>query len=224
MKLKIWDHVAILITAVQVALGAYVLTHGLEGELPMHFDVHGNVDRWGDRREVAILLFVCAALNMISHLVINWAIARAKPEDVNHRVLVLGRLVGFLTVGGISALFAAIGLGLFYQSEPQTIVRTILAATWILIAAVGVLCGKTTPNRWAGVRSRFTFESRLAWERSNRLLGRIYFFGGIAGLIATALVPQLWLAPVFLTVVLGGAAVAYWEAWRTWKSDPERAR
>jgi uncharacterized membrane protein len=216
-----WDHAAILLTALQLAAAVHVWVNGVEGVIPMHFDLQGNVDRWGDRREAAVFVLVCGVATFLTHLGLNWASSRGRQDKGSQGARVIFRAIALLAPASFSVLIAGVALGL-YWGDPSNVLRTTLALVWVLIAAVGAACGKVSPNPWAGVRVYWTRKSRLAWERSNRLLGRIYFFGGLAGLFVTPFLPVSRLTAVFVTVVLGGAVISILEAWRTWKTDPER--
>jgi hypothetical protein len=86
----------------------------------------------------------------------------------------------------------------------------------------GAWNGKLGPNPLLGVRTPWTYASRLAWDKSNRLTGRLWFWGGLIGLAATPFAPQ----PAGLNLVLA-AVVASWgagafESWWVWRSDPDR--
>ena len=88
----------------------------------------------------------------------------------------------------------------------------------------GALLGKTSPNALVGVRTPWTFSSPLAWEKANRLAGRLFFWGGVAGGLAMPFAPQ---PAGFKAVTLGAlavAAVAVFESWRVWRGDPDRIR
>lgn len=91
-----------------------------------------------------------------------------------------------------------------------------------LIALKGAALGKLKPNRILGLRLRWTCQSRLAWEQAHRLMGRILFFGGLAGLVAAPFVPVLasfvWIAALISIAVTAGAI----KSWRVWQNDPER--
>ena len=92
----------------------------------------------------------------------------------------------------------------------------------LLFLAIGAFLGRVGPNVAVGVRTPWTFKSKLAWERSNRLAGRLLFLLGLAGLIATPFAPQ----PAGTTVLIAGVILAaLWsviESWRVWRADPDR--
>ena len=105
---------------------------------------------------------------------------------------------------------------------PEVIPRGLFALMWVVIALKGAALGKLKPNRFVGLRVSWTRQSRLAWDKGHRALGRVLFWGGVIGL-ATSLVvaPFATLAMWFATVAIA-VSVALIESWRTWRLDPER--
>jgi hypothetical protein len=81
---------------------------------------------------------------------------------------------------------------------PEFVPRGLFALLWIVIALKGAGIGKLTPGSGMGLRVSWTKQSRLAWDRGHRALGRILFWGGLIGL-ATSLV----VSPVDLNVAVG---------------------
>jgi uncharacterized membrane protein len=73
-----------------------------------------------------------------------------------------------------------------------------------------------------GLRVYWTTHSRLAWERAHRVLGRVLFWGGLAGLAMS------FVMPMFASLALLGATLtlavllALFESRRSWRDDPDR--
>jgi uncharacterized membrane protein len=99
----------------------------------------------------------------------------------------------------------------------------LFALMWVIIALKGAAMGKLRPGSSVGLRVSWTRQSRLAWDRGHRALGRILFWGGLIGL-ATSLVvaPLATVAMWFVTVALA-MAVSLYVSWRTWLVDPDRS-
>jgi uncharacterized membrane protein len=93
---------------------------------------------------------------------------------------------------------------------------------WLTLIGIGAVIGKVKPNSVTGVRVYWTRHSRLAWDRSNRLLGRIWFCGGLVGLVTMPLAHDLSAAMLPAGVSLFGTMAALFESWRVWRSDPDR--
>jgi uncharacterized membrane protein len=107
---------------------------------------------------------------------------------------------------------------------PDFIPRALSVLMWSIIALKGAGIGKLKPGGPLGLRVSWTLQSRLAWDRAHRVLGRVLFFGGIVGLAASLVAPLpasalMWVLTVGLAVTSGLV-----ESRRAWRLDPERGR
>ena len=202
-----------------LALGSaaiWVLFYGSTEPIPMHFNWRGEPDRWGDRTEAGLLIGVMAAtLAVVGG---GCALYARRSEDAaRSRGLIAGQLVTLITVVGSTALIIGLTLG---GDLPSPAVQ--MGGISLLFLAIGAFLGRVGPNVAVGVRTPWTFKSKLAWERSNRLAGRLLFLLGLAGLIATPFAPQ----PAGTTALIGGVIIAalwsVFESWRVWRADPDR--
>ena len=211
------------LVAAQVGLAGYIALFGPQGPLLMHFDMHGNVDRWGGRLEAAGVLLGFAVLTLGLESMVKRVLARADVAAGTRKSLVAARVCTALGFAFVTALLAALGLGRVQPgADPLWIARWGLVLAWVGILVVGALLGKAGPNPWVGLRVYWTRRSRLAWERANRMLGHIYFLGSLAGLALLPVVDEAHGYALLLAVVLGGALAATIESWRVWRADPER--
>jgi uncharacterized membrane protein len=112
--------------------------------------------------------------------------------------------------------------GLFTPSALKIGTTGVSATLWAAIALKGAAAGKFRPGGMLGLRVYWTMHSRLAWERAHRVLGRVLFWAGLAGLATSFVLPTfvslaLWAATVALAVLL-----ALFESRRSWRDDPDR--
>ena len=73
-----------------------------------------------------------------------------------------------------------------------------------------------------GLRVRWTLQSRLAWDRAHRALGRVLFWGGLAGLGTCLLIPPLASAALWLGTVGLAVTLALVEGRQSWRLDADR--
>lgn len=92
-----------------------------------------------------------------------------------------------------------------------------------VIALKGAALGKLKPSGVIGLRLRWTLQSRLAWEKAHRLMGRILFFGGLTGLVVAPFVPVLATLGGIAALVLTSVTAGTIKSWRVWQNDPERS-
>lgn len=212
------DAASWILVAGQVALAGAIAFLGPTHPLPMHFNIEGHVDRWGDRMEMACWVLGLAVISG-AVTVVHGRAAR-KSEAPAGRGPALTQFAVLLILTMIALLNASLTWGWVDHPGP----RFGMALISGVLAFVGALLGKTSPNALIGVRTPWTFSSRLAWDKANRLAGRLYFWGGLIGLVATPFAPQ---PDGFRAVhfgVLAIAGIVVFESWRVWLTDPDRRK
>lgn len=219
-RLTILDMVTILIVTALAAIALWIAVAGPTEPLPMHFDVHGQPNRWGDRNELAGTMGFMALMAAITAGPMGWFAKRA-PDLSRRRGLVFGQLVSLLAIGGVSVFMLWSILG-FELTGATVSAGAGMALMGVLFAVIGGFLGRVGPNPVVGVRTPWSYKSRLAWDRSNRLAGRLLFWLGVAAVLAAPLAPQ----PAGMTVVIVGVLIAaawsVFESWRVWRDDPDR--
>lgn len=198
-------------------LGVWALFAGPTELLPIHWNASGQADDWGSRELVGGALIGMAVLTLL--LGGGMAVAAGRADDpARRRALRYAQLVVVLSLPLISLLAAAASL-----SGATDIGGAVpVAAMSLVILLIGAFVGRVGSNPFVGVRTPWTFKSRLAWERSNRLAGRLFFLIGLGGLLTAPFAPQ----PFGRYAILAGVCVAaVWsvvESWRVWRTDPDR--
>lgn len=218
-RINLIDPACLAAIASIAAMAFTVWQWGKAGPLPLHFNVQGEIDRFGDRHEVAtaVALFagMAAGLSGVMALLARTSSAQGWKETMRlgRGLLVLALTVASLTLTGM-AMGWADSLG-----GPQ---RWTLAGVSLLFTVVGAVIGKVRPNPIAGVRTYWSLTSRLAWDKSNRLAGRLLVLIGIVGLLVLPFAPMPQGAMVLVGAVLVAAAWSVLESFLVWRTDPDR--
>ena len=129
-------------------------------------------------------------------------------------------------VFGVLALASALVVfdGLATPPAREVTISVMVAAMWAAIALKGAAAGRFKPGGYLGLRVHWTTHSRLAWDRAHRVLGRVLFWGGLAGLAASFVMPWPASIALFSSTVALAVSLALFESWRTWRNDPDRNR
>lgn len=213
------DAVAAIVTVIALTLATWVALTGPTTPIPMQFGLDGSVNRFGSRYELAGALAFMGVLNLVMTLLMRRQVAQLT-DPVRQEGLLRGRLMSSLIIGGL-ALFIT------YSSLGPNAVKGMgdLSAAMVVVSLIflglGAVLGRVSPNPWMGVRTPWAYKSRLAWDRSNRLAGRLLFWLGAAGLISAPFAPQPFGLLMVIIAVLIAVAWSAYESWRVWKSDPE---
>jgi uncharacterized membrane protein len=219
-RFTLLDLATALVAAAILAAAAWVALRGPTGPIPMHFDLQGRPDRWGDRSELAALLGVMAVAAGATGGGLGWYAARTG-DPSRRRGLRLGQ---GLTLAIIAMTTATIGFSTLsgMGEAGSRDLGWATAGTSLLMIIIGAVLGRVPPNPVVGVRTPWNYKSRLAWDRSNRLAGRLFFWLGLAGLISVPFAPGSISLPIFVAAILLAAAWSVFESWRVWRTDPDR--
>ena len=198
-------------------LGLWTVFAGPTELLPIHYNAAGQADDWGTREVVGGALVAMAVLTLL--LGGGMALAVQRTEDsARRRALRYAQLVVVLSLPLVALLIASASL-----SGATDIGGALpVALMSLVLLLIGAFLGRVGPNPFVGVRTPWAYKSRLAWERSNRLAGRLFFLIGLAGLLTAPFAPR----PLGLYAILAAICVAaVWaviESWRVWRTDPDR--
>lgn len=200
-----------------VGAGVWLMVDDPDVMVPVHYGLTGEVDRWGTQAEIGGLIAGLGLLLAVLGFGLGMAAART-PDPARKRALRAAQLVAFIAILGV-VLFAG---GASLSGATSIAGGLPMAGLSVTLVAVGAVLGRVGPNPVVGVRTPWTYKSRLAWDRSNRLAGRLFFFLGLFGLAASASAPE----PAGLIALISGVLLAaVWsvvESWRVWRSDPDR--
>lgn len=199
-----------------LAYAAWMLLLGPQGPMPMHYGVDGTPDRWGDRTEAGLVI---GAMGLLL-AAIGWSFshyARKAEDPARRRGLLAGQLVTVLTIAATTAFLVMMMTG---GDLPSPALQ--MGGMSALFLAVGAFLGRVGPNVAVGVRTPWTFKSKLAWEKSNRLAGRLFSGLGLIGLAAAPFAPQPQGMHALFIALIAAAVWSVFESWRVWRADPDR--
>ncbi|MBX9574257.1 MAG: SdpI family protein [Caulobacteraceae bacterium] len=206
------------LSAIGMAVAAvWIALAGPTRSLPVHYGWDGTVDAFGTRETVAFMLgliaFLTAALGMGMGIA-----ARAAADASRARALRAGQLLILVAMTAVAVLATAasvMGVTTIADEAPT-------AGLGLLLLLIGAVVGRVGPNPIAGVRTPWALKSRRAWDRSNRLAGRLFSLIGLSTLVAAPFAPQPLTFQIVIAAILLAAAASIFESWRVWDKDPDR--
>jgi uncharacterized membrane protein len=184
---------------------------------PVHWNLHGEVDRMGGRAEGLLVMPLVAALVALALRFLP----RIDPGRANYanfasayawvRVLVLALLAGVYVLMQMAA-----------HGRTASVAPAVAFLTGGLFFGLGNLLGKVRPNWFVGIRTPWTLSSAESWNRTHRAGGWVFVVTGLltmAGAIVFDAGKVLaGLIAVILLSVLGLAIYSY----LVWRGDPDK--
>jgi len=172
----------------------------LPDTVPMHFDHHGNPDRYGNKAELWATAAIMTIAGIGTYLLIT-NIHRIDPKRYAREMQDKYDKIAATVVIFLSAIHFFIIL----SAEKGHIVfgsGLILAAVSVLLAVLGNYMYNIKPNYFVGIRIPWTLENEDNWKKTHNLAGRLWFTGGILMAILTALLPSTAGVIVFFTGIV----------------------
>jgi len=171
--------------------------------VPMHFDIKGNVDRYGTKNDLLTLVLGLTILNAVVYLIITnvYKIDPKKYAALNKDRL--QRIAFYVTL-----YLAAIWVMLIYQiahNDVSNMMKFVFIAMGLLFALLGNNMYNIKPNYFAGLRLPWTLENEDNWRKTHQFAGRLWFFGGLAFAAMVFLLNNQWaiyLAAITLAILI----------------------
>lgn len=186
--------------------------------IPVHWNVYGQVDRYGGKAE-GLLLLPAIALAVYALLL---ALPRIDPLRANYAAFAGAyTLIRVAILAVLAAVYGVILLTM--RGYAVDVGQAVSLAIGGLFVVLGAAMGRIRRNWFVGIRTPWTLTSDVAWARTHRLAG--WLFGALGVLLAlTGLVRAQW----WMWTVLGGSlAVALFLvifSYLAWRGDPARGR
>jgi uncharacterized membrane protein len=190
-----WFPAALIAGAVLFSLAVY---SRLPDEVPVHWGISGDPDRFGSRVEGAFLM---PAIMIAVLMIMRW-LPSIDPRSENITKFrsaydtVVGGTIALLTGIHVLALGSALGW-------PVNMSTAVLVGLGVLFILLGNLLPVVRSNFIFGIRTPWTLSSDAVWTRSHRLGGYAMVAAGIITIVAAFLAP-----PVGLTVALTSVAIS----------------
>lgn len=178
---------------------------------PVHWNVAGEVDRYGGRAEVLLLM----PAMMIGLWLLLRFLPRIDPRRENYAKMTgTYELVITLTLAVLFVLHGAVVAAALGHQVPMG--RLAPALVGVMFIVLGNVLPRARPNWWFGVRTPWTMSNDRVWTRTHRVAGYTFIGAGLA-LLAAAFVPGVALKGAMLVggLIAGLVPIVYsYVAWR----------
>ena len=167
----------------------------LPEKVPMHWNVSGEIDDYGNKNELLFMLLLVVGLPYLIFLVIPHIDPKQKLQNMGNKLNNL-RFV-------LSLFMSALAIFILYSVQQKTSnTGLIFAIVGLLFAFLGNYFKTIKPNYFIGIRTPWTLENEEVWKKTHLLGGKMWFVGGLL-MAMTFVLPD----PLNLFVFLGITAI-----------------
>ncbi|MCB0217602.1 MAG: SdpI family protein [Caldilineae bacterium] len=200
----------LLVLALMFGLAAWTWPTAPD-KVPVHWNLAGEVDRYGSRAEGLLIL---PGMALLIYVLLR-ALPRLDPRRENY-----ARFAGSYTamrLGILGLLFAIDGVMLLTLRGVAVDVGLVVGGlVGLLLVGLGMLLPRFQPNWFAGIRTPWTLSSDRVWQQTHALGGKLFVVMGLLVILA-GLSKAPWVFGLAMgSVVLGslGLVVYSYLLWR----------
>ena len=146
----------------------------LPEQVPMHWNLHGEVDRYGSKIELLLVLFVLPVLMYLIMLAVPYIDPKKRIQQMGGKWYQLKFiLVLFTSALAMFIVYTALheGLGSF---------SILIVLIGLMFAALGNYFQSIKPNYFVGIRTPWTLENEAVWRKTHKVSGWLWLLGGLS--------------------------------------------
>jgi uncharacterized membrane protein len=185
-------------------------------KIPVHWNIHGEVDGYGGRFTGLILL----PLIMLGMYALLLVLPMFDPGRANYPTFASTYYaIRFaLTLFFCCIYLVGVLVALGYHVSMNTVIGLAMGFLFIVL---GNVMGKIRPNWFVGVRTPWTLSSKLSWTKTHRLAGWLFIVMGLLS-VAWAIVQTPWMFAIMISVcVVSGVSLLVY-SYLVYAKDPAR--
>lgn len=203
---RIYIGVAVAVT-VATLVATCALYPSLPAEIPIHWNIRGEIDDYGSKEWAAFLApgFMAGLLVLLA--LIPWMSPKHFTVDTFQTTYWFIATVIMTTFAYIQGLMLWAAL-----RGPVDTTRPLLAGLLIMFALIGSAMGNVRQNFWVGVRTPWTLASERVWNDTHWLAARMFVVASVLGLGLLMLplpLPAVSMAVFLLIMAAALVPVAY---------------
>ena len=218
MNLRSFYRVSAIVLACELALALYgVWVVGPDQQVPVHWGTDGEADGWA----AALAGFAVMPLITAGIVALFAIVPRIEPRRRNlersahaYRTTAIAVVV-FLGVAQAVVVLASLG-------DTLPMAGIVGLGIGLLFIVMGNVLTTVRSTFLFGVRTPWTLSSERSWDRTNRLVGRLFVLAGLT-LVALTLPGNVelivWAMVAWIAVIV---AASFGYSDRVWRADPDR--
>ena len=185
----------------------------LPARIPIHWNLHGEVDRWGGRGGAFLLPAIATALAGLMVFVLpRIDPRRANWEKFSDELRIVVNVI-LLFMAWIEAV--TLGAALGWEVDTG---RAVLGGAGVLLVVIGNYLPRIRSNFFFGIRTPWTLTSERVWRETHRVGGRAFVAAGVVMVLAS-LAPAPFADVAAMTAVATAVVVPIAYSYLAWRRE-----
>ncbi|WP_228236415.1 SdpI family protein [Allomuricauda sp. M10] len=183
---------------------AYVWNQ-LPEQVPLHYNLKGEVDRYGDKSELIMIPILLPLLIYVIFLAVPYI-------DPKKQIQKMGSKYDNLKLI-LTAFMSGLALFIIYSTKNGSMgnPNIIFLICGVLFVVLGNYFKTIKANYFIGIRTPWTLESESIWKETHKLGGKVWFVGGLLIIICSLVLANEVNFKVFMgiTIIIALIPVVY---------------
>ena len=230
---KFYPWLIILTAAAFVITG--ICVQFMPETVPMHYNMQGEIDRYGSRNENFLFPCIIAAFNVFWVIFMRVFVKKAVKADSDKARIEAEnniKVLGFTAIG-MTIMFTVMQLVFLFidinTSDGQekmavdiNVVSNCLMGLMVIV--IGNIIPKCKRNGIVGVRTTWSMDNDTTWELSNRLGGRLLMVCGVLTILETIIIKGFASTVIMLVLLIATTVLVTYYSYVFYKKYGNNAK
>ena len=174
----------------------YYLWSDLPTKVPIHWNMAGEIDRYGNKSELLVVAFVLPLLTYLILLVIPYLDPKKKIQLMGDKYHTLKFFMVMIT--SLLAIF------IIYSSQSQQVAdsNVLFSIIAVLFIVLGNYMKNMGQNYFMGIRTPWTLENERVWREVHHFASYLWVGAGILLLLLSLVIPFKIFMPFFIGITM----------------------
>ena len=174
---------------------AYIWAN-LPAEVPLHWNLQGEIDRYGDKSELLLIPILLPLLTYLIFLIVPKIDPKNKLKNMGNKY----RSIKVL----LTVFMSILALFILYSSKNQSLSNPnyIILLIGVLYIILGNYFKTIRSNYFIGIRTPWTLENETVWKETHKLGGKLWFLGGLIVVLGSVILDKQSNFTLFITLTI----------------------
>ena len=168
----------------------------LPEKVPMHWNIEGEIDRYGTKTELLLVIF------MLPVLIYGLFLIVPKIDPKNKLLAMGGKFQSLKLI--LTAFMSVLAMYIIYSVKEASLSNPnyIVLLVGLLFVILGNYFKTIKANYFIGIRTPWTLENEEVWKATHKFSGVLWFIGGLIIIMCSLILDQQLNFYVFMTITL----------------------
>jgi uncharacterized membrane protein len=167
----------------------------LPEKVPTHWNYKGEVDKWGDKYSLIVLLFLLPVLTYVLMVVIPKIDPKKKIGQMGGKYYQL-KFILVLFMSTLAFIILHISV-----NQSTSSANLIFIPIGVLFIALGNYFKVIQPNYFIGIKTPWTLENKEIWKLTHKMAGKLWIVGGLLIVLGSLTLDKSIFIYILITII-----------------------